>query len=123
MASSSTAPVRYDDRLRRACTLVILLVLALCTLPAAALSLPEARSRGLVGETPRGYIAPVGSPSPEVAELVNQVNAARRSHYAEIASRTGSMLEQVEVLSAREIRRQVPDGTYLMSPDGSWIRR
>jgi uncharacterized protein len=116
MTTHSSALARYG-------ALALALTLALWLVPAIALTLQEARSRGLVGETPRGYIAPVGSPTPDVSALVNQVNAARRGHYADIAGRTGAALEQVEILTAREIRQQVPDGTYLLNPDGSWVRK
>lgn len=115
--------MRLSSALSRYGALTLALALALWLVPAAALTLQEARARGLVGETPRGYLAPVGSPTAEVSALVNQVNVARRSHYSEIAGRTGATLEQVEILSAREIRQNVPDGTYLLNPDGSWVRK
>lgn len=87
---------------------------------AYALELNEARSRGLVGETPRGYIAPVQSPSPEVSALVNRINSGRRAEYERVAGQTGSTLQQVEVLAAQKIIRQLPPGSYVQGNDGRW---
>lgn len=88
---------------------------------ALALSLDEARARGLVGETPRGYIAAVqSSPSPEVSALVSRVNAGRRSEYQRVAESTGSTLRQVEALAAQKIIRQLPPGSYVQGDNGRW---
>ena len=90
---------------------VIVLFLLLFAAPASALDLTEARSRGLVGETPQGYIAPIKTPTPEVTALVNQ-----------IAARTGSTLPQVETVIGQQIYKQVPNGTYLMV-GGRWQQK
>jgi len=98
------------------------LLLLLAALPALAMGLNEARGRGLVGETPQGYIAPVGTPTAEVRALVNEINAARRAEYQSIASRTGSSLPQVEAVTGQRIYKQVPAGTYLLI-DGQWRKK
>lgn len=101
---------------------ILALLLMLAAFPAQALSLSEARSEGLVGETPQGYIAPVGTPSAEVRSLVNEVNSARRAEYQVIAGKTGSSLQQVEAVTGQRIYQQVPAGTYLMI-DGQWRQK
>lgn len=106
-------------------TVVALVVMAIVALPGAswALSLDQARGQGLVGETPRGYVAPVQSPTPEVAELVRQVNAARRADYERVAEQTGATVEQVGILMAEKIRAQLPSGAYLQTTDGRWVQK
>ncbi len=99
------------------------LLIAGIVAPAAALDLEEARARGLVGETARGYIAPVQAPTPEVTQLVNQVNAGRRAEYQRIARTTGTSLEAVEVSAAQKIFRQLPPGTFVQATGGSWSRK
>ena len=91
--------------------------------PALAISLEEARAKGLVGETARGYIAPVQSPTPEVTQLVKQVNSGRRAEYQRIAQATGSSLEAVEVSAAQKLAGQVPRGTHLQGAGGQWTRK
>lgn len=102
--------------------LVLALLLMLAALPAQAMSLSEARSQGLIGETPQGYVAPVGTPSAEVRALVNEINAARRAEYQSIAKRTGATLPQVEAVTGQRLYQQVPAGTYLLV-DGQWQKK
>jgi len=68
------------------------MILALClVLPAMAMSLDEsknalesAKSQGLIGETPSGYLAPVSSDQ-KAQEIVKAINDARREAYKEIS--------------------------------------
>jgi len=96
---------------------------AVMAVAAWALELNEARSRGLVGETPRGYIAPVQSPTPEVSALIDRINGGRRAEYQRVAEQTGTRLQQVEALAAQKIIRQLPPGTYVQGNDGRWGRK
>lgn len=100
----------------------LVLLMLLASFPAAALTLDEARNRGLIGETPQGYVAPVGSPSGQVRALVNEINAGRRAEFQSIAGRTGSTLEQVETVIGQRIYKQVPAGTYLLV-NGRWQKK
>jgi len=102
---------------------LFLFAVAFAAKPAQALDLDQARAAGLVGETARGYIAAVETPTPEVTALVNQVNAARRQAYQRIASQTGAALEQVEVLTAQRIYEKVPPGTFVQSTGGQWTQK
>ncbi|WP_089725376.1 DUF1318 domain-containing protein [Candidatus Thiosymbion oneisti] len=75
---------------------VVALTLALL-LPAVAyaLSVGEAKQKGLVAETGRGYLR-AQKGTPEVKRLVNQTNAARKQKYREIAKRLKVGLDVVE---------------------------
>ena len=89
-----------------------------------AASLDEAKSAGLVGERPDGFVAAVQpSPPPDIAALVQQVNSGRRAAYADIAAREGVPVEQVGALAAEKIRAQAAPGAYFMTPGGSWTRK
>src|SRR5690606_39867287 len=87
------------------------------TVAAWALELNEARARGLVGETPRGYISPVQSPTPEVSALVHRINRCRRAGFARVAEQTGTRLQQVEALAAQKMIRQLPPVFYVHGND------
>ena len=84
--------------------------------------LRDGRAQGLVGETARGYVAPVATPTPEVTQLVNRVNEARRKRYDEIARANKVPLSEIEVLAAQKIFERVPSGTYVQGPSG-WTRK
>ena len=101
----------------------MLLALGLLAPPALALSLEEARMGGLVGETARGYVAPVQAPTPEVTALVNRINGRRRAEYDRIARSTGTPLEQIEQRAAQKIYEQLPSGTYVQAAGGRWTRK
>lgn len=89
-----------------------------------AASLDEAKSAGLVGERPDGFVAAVQpSPPPDIAALVQQVNSGRRAAYADIAVKEGVPVEQVGALAAEKIRAQAAPGAYFMTPGGSWTRK
>lgn len=94
--------------------------------PAAAqeeLGLRDARAQGLVGETARGYVAPVKAPTPDVTALVNRINSARRTKYEQIARQNGTQLTDVEILAAQKIIERVPSGTFVQGTGGGWTRK
>jgi len=103
---------------------VFLLALLLGTSSAFALSLDEAKGRGLVGETPTGYLAPVaGNPSPAVQALVRVINAKRRARYQEIAKKNGIAVADVEKLAGKKAIEKTPPGQYVRTPSGEWVKK
>ena len=107
--------------------LAVLLATALATvaLAAPALDLDEAKSRGLVGERPDGYLGIVepGNAGAEVREVVESVNARRREEYARIAERNGVSLEVVRQLAGKKAIERTPPGQWVLLPDGRWTRK
>jgi uncharacterized protein len=76
---------------------------------AYALDLHTARSTGLVGELPTGYIKAL-KPSPEVDALVEEVNAKRRAEYTRISKQNGQSVEVVGALAAPQIAKGIAAG-------------
>lgn len=90
---------------------------------AQAVELDEAKRAGLVGETLEGYLAVVdGSPSPEVAALVTEINARRRAEYERIARDNGIDLEQVEALAAKKAIEKTRPGGWVRV-NGTWRQK
>lgn len=109
---------------RRFLSALAVLPLLLAGGTAAALTLDEARAKGLVGERPDGYVAPVvPDPPPEVRELVERVNAERRRVYGELARREGVPVEVVAAITAKKIIERLPPGAYWMDEKGQWHRK
>lgn len=104
--------------------LLRLMLAALFLLPGAAwsLDLGEAKSRGLVGETPAGYLRPVGSATAEVNQLVAGVNAERKTVYQRIAKKNGTSLANVEALAGRKAIEKSAPGEFVFV-GGSWQRK
>jgi len=95
--------------------------LLLLSSSALALSLSQAKSQGLVGETPSGYIE-ARSGGSEVSALVQSINAQRRQEYLAIAARDGIPLGTVERLAGEKLINRVGSGEYYKA-NGSWQRR
>ena len=99
-------------------TLALSLLLAL---PAFALELGDAKSRGLVGETYSGYLAAV-KPSGDVNSLVESINSQRKAHYQKIAKKNGISLQAVEVRAGQKAIGKTPAGQYVNSGSG-WQKK
>jgi uncharacterized protein YdbL (DUF1318 family) len=112
------------SRVRRlAVTLVLSIGLVVVASSSWADALDDAKGAGLVGETPQGLIASVQpSPSPQIANLVADINARRLTRYREIAAETGGTLEQVQALVGQRLIEATPSGSFVMGSDGAWAR-
>lgn len=86
-----------------------------------ALSLDEAKVKGLVGERADGYLGAVSS-SPETMALVNDINSKRRAKYTEIAKKNGTRIEAVEALAGEKAIANTPSGQYIQDK-GGWRKK
>jgi len=85
-------------------TLSMLALLTLVSMPAFALDLSQAKSQGLVKETPGGYLS-VAKPSADVNALVSKINAGRKAEYQKIAKKQGVPLATVEQLAGKKLSK------------------
>lgn len=82
-----------------------------------------ARANGSVGEKPDGYLGIVGTPTPALQRLVNDINIKRRAVYAEKAQANNATLEEYALSAGcQAILRTVPGEKY-QAPDGTWHTR
>ncbi|OFX12148.1 MAG: hypothetical protein A2516_10180 [Alphaproteobacteria bacterium RIFOXYD12_FULL_60_8] len=103
-------------------TLVMASLTLLAPSPAWALDYQQAKSQGLVGERPDGLIGAV-SPSPEVNALVNEVNAKRLQVMQGIAQQNGTSVQAVQAITGEKQIQNAPSGTFVMSPQGQWVKK
>ncbi|MEY1662739.1 YdbL family protein [Isoalcanivorax beigongshangi] len=101
--------------------LIGMLVLGLAS-GAAALDLDGAKQRGLVGEQADGYLGVVNA-TPEVVELVSEVNARRRDAYQRIARQNGITLDQVAALAGEKAIDKTPAGGMVQDASGKWVKK
>ena len=101
-------------------TLVI--ALGMVTSQAWALNLDEAKSGGMVGETPSGYLAPVGNQGDAVKKLVKDINAKRKAQYKSIAQKNGAALEAVEALAGEKAMKAASKGHFI-KVNGKWVKK
>ena len=86
-----------------------------------ALNLGEAKDNGLAGEQQDGYLGVIVQ-QPDVAKLVNEINALRKAKYIELAAKNGITLEQVEQLAAKKAFQKTESGHYLKN-NGEWVKK
>ena len=104
---------------RRVAWLVFLL---LAVSPAFGISVEEAKTKGLVGERPNGYLGVVNPAAPEAQALANEVNEKRRQAYEDIAKRNRTQLDAVEALAGEKAIQHTKPGYFVEGP-GGWTRK
>lgn len=82
----------------------------------------EAREAGQVGEQPDGYLGIVGTPTPALRALVNNINIQRKAKYTEAAA-DGATVEQFAFTSGCNLILKTVPGEKYRAPDGSWKTR
>lgn len=100
----------------------IFFVLCLFGQPLLAMDLQDAKNDGLVGETAGGYLAPIRSATPEVTQLVKDINNERRKLYEKIAQENGTPLQTVEQLAGKKAMEKSKPGHYI-KPGTSWQQK
>lgn len=95
----------------------------LAAFPALAQSLGEAKSQGLLGERPDGYLGAVQSLPGPVRDLMDSVNAQRRSNYEDIARRQGTSRSAVESVAGGKLQNMTPSGQYILDGSGNWRKK
>lgn len=103
-------------------TRLMAVLLLACSALAMALDLDSAKSRGLVGEQPNGYLGVVKA-TPDAVELAADINAKRRAAYEAIAKKNGATLDQVAILAGQKAIEKTAPGTYVKTPDGQWVKK
>ena len=88
---------------------------------AFALTLGDAKSQGLIGETSKGYVAAVKY-SGEVKALVDSINSQRKAHYQTIARENDISMEAVEVRAGQKTIRKTAAGHYVNTGSG-WQKK
>lgn len=81
-----------------------------------------ARQQGLVGEQPDGYLGIVGSATPELRALVNNINIQRKKQYTDQAA-SGSTVEQMAFVTGCNLIARSAVGEKYRAPDGRWLTR
>jgi uncharacterized protein len=83
-----------------------------------------ARSEGLIGEMPTGYVGYVSAPSAAIDALVKDINIKRKQVYTEQALTNGVTVEEFAFRNGcRLIKEKTVAGEKYQAPDRSWKTR
>jgi uncharacterized protein len=104
--------------------ILLLLVAGILVSPSStfALSLEQAKSQGIIGERPDGYLGIVQNEN-GAQELVSKTNALRKEKYQQIAKKNGTPLAAVEKLAGEKAIEKTERGHYYIAADGGWKRK
>ena len=89
-----------------------------------AAGLTDYKASGQIGELPNGLVGTVTlSANADVAHVVEDVNAERLQKYRDIAAKNNLPLAKVQALAGEKLINQTPNGQYVQSASGAWIRK
>lgn len=100
---------------------LILLAVLLSCYSAMGLDLQGAKTQGLVGETDTGYLGLVKDAG-GAQNLMNTINAKRKTHYIQISKRNNTALTAVEKLAGKKAIEKTPAGQFVRV-DGAWKKK
>ena len=101
---------------------ILLCAFLLSATPVMAIDLQTAKAKGLVGETPTGYLAPVSSPTPEIKQLIDSINTKRKAEYQKVATQNSTSLQAVELLAGKKTNEKSAPGHYVKI-GGAWKKK
>jgi uncharacterized protein YdbL (DUF1318 family) len=104
--------------------LIATLLLLFAVSTAWAIDLQSAKAQGLVGEANTGYLAAVnGSPSADVAALIDEVNRKRKAEFESTAAKTDATLDQVRLRFYQLAVQRTAPGHYYQDASGAWRKK
>lgn len=83
--------------------------------------LSQAKSAGLLGEQPNGYLGVVKAQG-DAEEIAQLINEARRAEYQRLAKDNGIQLSDVETIAGKKALEKTPDGQYILL-NGKWLKK
>ncbi len=83
--------------------------------------LGSAKTQGLVGEQPNGYLGVV-SPSAQAKEIADLINQARKAQYQKLAEKNGIQLSDVEAMAGQKAIEKTEAGHYIQL-NGKWQKK
>jgi len=87
-----------------------------------ALSLQDAKSQGLVGEMPDGYLGAIKK-NAQVASLVSSVNKKRKDLYISLARKNKITLGQISALAGKKAIQKTASGNFIKNEKGQWVKK
>lgn len=82
----------------------------------------DALSKGLIGETVSGYLAPVNGAvvSQGIRNAMNEINIGRKSVYTRLAREQNLSVEVVAALTGEKQIAKAPAGQKVLDRSGAW---
>lgn len=88
-----------------------------------ALTLDEARSKGLLGENASGYLEITPRGNSEAEALLAEINSQRKAKYIEIAAKQNTDLKAIEKIAGEKITEKLNAGEFYKDANGKWHKK
>ncbi|MBE1300031.1 MAG: DUF1318 domain-containing protein [Alteromonadaceae bacterium] len=102
--------------------IIVLVTTLFISLSSWAMSLSDAKSKGLVGEQRDGYLGVVVDSS-EARSVVRDINAKRKAIYIELANKNGVAVDVVAKLAGEKAIAKTQSGHYIKNAMGKWQKK
>lgn len=88
-----------------------------------ALTLDEARDKGMLGENASGYVelTPRGDASAQA--VMDDINSKRKAKYQSIAKQQNTSLGNIEKIAGEKITSKLPAGQFYKDASGKWNKK
>ena len=88
-----------------------------------ALTLDEARDKGMLGENASGYVemTPRGDASAQM--VMDDINTKRKAKYQSIANKQKTALKNIEKIAGEKITGKLPAGQFYKDVSGKWNKK
>jgi uncharacterized protein YdbL (DUF1318 family) len=88
-----------------------------------ALTLDEARLKGMLGENASGYVEMTPRGNAEAQAVMNDINAKRKAKYQSIANQQKTALENIEKIAGEKITQKLSAGQFYKDASGKWNKK
>lgn len=104
-------------------TLFVAAALLVASQLSFALTLDEARDKGMLGENASGYVelTPRGDASAQA--VMDEINSKRKAKYQSIAKQQNTGLANIEKIAGEKITGKLPAGQFYKDASGKWNKK
>jgi uncharacterized protein YdbL (DUF1318 family) len=88
-----------------------------------ALTLDEARSKGMLGENASGYVEMTPRGDADAKAVMVEVNTKRKAKYQTIANEQNTALKNIEKIAGEKITGKLPAGQFYKDANGKWNKK
>lgn len=123
MLKTCSKPVAiFFEAMMKKTVLLCAFLVGLVSSNVMALTLDEARTQGRVGETLSGYLGALKTDA-ETQALVNDINAARKANYQQLAKKNNISVDDIARLAGQKLVSRAKSGEYVQGINGKWLQK
>ena len=104
-------------------TLFIAATLLVASQLSFALTLDEAREKGMLGENASGYVEITPRGNADAKAVMEEVNTKRKAKYQAIANEQNIAIEKIDKIAGEKITEKLSTGQFYKDINGKWNKK